>query len=340
MNSTRAHELLGYSPKDEPQLLDIKKRYRTLSLKHHPDKGGDPKVFQDINLAYRILIGEEKADDTILPPQSRTDKMFTEVFTGFEELFSKFSGKKHQKPKKKIIQISVQELFHGAVRELELVQDKPCSKCMGTGTGSKIVCDECSGAGYFRIDRTINQAPSFQKVTCKKCKGRGAIGRGSTKMCGGCEGNGIEYYKATKHIRIPKGVKHNTRIMIGSVNPIEIIVQHPNQTDPAWKGWSLNDDTRNLEYTLTISLRDAMLGNKITLQHPNETTLECTIPLGIQQNQVIKFRDGGLPPCPTLKMPPTHAHVNVQITIPKLKNKEDMERARTFFREITPHDAS
>jgi DnaJ family protein A protein 2 len=342
MNTCHALDIMGYNAGDDPDNADLKKRFRTLSLMHHPDKGGDVDKFRDINQAYRILIGEEKADDTILPPQSKTDEMFSEVFSGFDELFSKFSGQKAPKIRKKRVCLTIKELFYGAVRELDFVQGTTCSKCAGTGTGSKQLCVECSGAGYFMVDRKTQHNPSFRKIYCTKCKGRGAIGRGSTKMCGGCSGNKMEYNKTRKSIRIPKGVKHNTRIIVGdnTETPTELIVQHPNQTDTEWNGWCLNDETRNIEYTLKIDLRVAMLGCMKTITHPNGKDMECIIPAGVQPNHILIYKDQGLPACPNLKMPPTHANIKLEITIPELKTDQDKAAANIFFNTISTLHAS
>lgn len=341
MNTIQALEIMGYPCDGEPTHIELKKRFRVLSLKNHPDKGGDVELFRNINLAYRILIGEEKADDTILPPPSKTDEMFTEVFQGFEELFSKFNGQRVRKPKKKRVCLSVKELFNGAIRNLEFIKGDTCTKCTGTGTDSTERCPECSGVGHFMVDGTRSNGPSFRKVICKKCRGRGAIGRGATKMCGVCSGTKMTYAKIEKNIRIPKGVKHNTRIIVGenTETPTEIIIQHPNQTDPEWLGWCMNDDTRHIELEYTISLQDAILGNRIQIQHPNDTTLECIVPPGTQPGDTITFKDKGLPPCIELKMPPTNAIVLFRVKIPKL-NTEGMGYANEFFRQITPHVVS
>ena len=334
MNIAQALEILGFSGKDEPSVGELKKRYRNLSLKNHPDKGGNSDIFLRINQAYRILIGEEKADDTVLPPPSQTDEMFTQVFQGFDELFSKFHGQKVHKPTKKRVRLNVDELFVGAVREMEFVQGETCTKCTGTGTGSTLRCVKCKGVGHFMVNGPIrNNTPSFRKVHCKKCRGRGTIGRGSASICGNCNGVKMEYKKVKKGIRIPRGIKHNARIIVGenTETPTELIIQHPNQTDTEWNGWVLNDDTRNIELTYTISLKDAMLGNTITIQHPNATSLKCVIPAGTQPNQIITFKDKGLPSCPTLKMPPTNAIVKINITIPKITDPEIIKQISTMF---------
>lgn len=343
MNTTKALQILGFSGKDEPSLEELKKRFRKLSLKHHPDKGGKTDIFLRINQAYRILIGEEKADDTILPPPSRTDEMFSQVFQGFDELFSKFHGQSVNKPTKKRVRLSVHELFRGAIRKMEFIQGETCTTCTGTGTGSKIRCTECKGVGHFMVNGPMrNGVPSFKKLHCKKCRGRGTIGRGSASMCGACNGTKMEYKKVQKDIRIPRGIKHNARIIVGdnTETPTELIIQHPNQTDKEWDRWILNDETRNIELTHTISLKDAMLGNTITIKHPNNTTLECTIPPGTQPNQTITFKDKGLPSCPTLKMPPTNAIIKLNIIIPKIKDPENIKKIQDILTKITQPGAS
>ena len=155
-------------------------------------------------------------------------------------------------------------------------------------------------------------------------------------MCGTCAGTRMEYKKSMKPIRIPKGVKHNTRILVGenTETPTEIIVQHPNQTDKEWIGWYLNDDTRNLEIDYTIPLEYAMLGNTITIKHPNQTEIECKIPAGTQPGDTITFKDKGLPACPDLKMPPTNALVKINIKIPKITDNTLIQQTKSLFNSI------
>lgn len=343
MNTAKALEILGFTEKDKPSINEIKKRFRKLLLKNHPDKGGKTETFLHINQAYRILTGEEKVDDIVLQSGSQTDEMFSQVFQGFDKLFSNFNGKKVHKPTIKKVKLTVNELFVGAIRKLDFIQGDICTKCTGTGTGSKIKCGECKGVGNFVLNRSVkNETSSLKKVQCKKCRGRGTIGRGSASICGGCNGTKMEYKKVKKDVRIPRGIKQNARIIVGNntETPTELIIQYPNQIDKEWNGWILNENTRNIELIHTISLKDAILGNTITINHPNNTTLECNIQAGTQPNQIITFKDKGLPSCPALKMPPTSAIVKINISIPKITDPEYIKQLQDIFSKITPHDAS
>lgn len=327
MNTSRALEVLGFSGKDDPSKEELKKRFRILSLRNHPDKGGSSDTFRKINHAYRVLIGEEQVDES----HTNTNVMFREVFQGFDKLFSKFHGQNVHKPVKKRIRLNVKELFEGTIRQLEFVKGEMCKKCMGTG--SKIRCPNCKGVGHLMV--TTNNVPSIKKVQCMECRSRRTVDRGS--ICGVCNGTKIEYTKIKKSIRIPRGIKNNARVIVGenTETPIELIIQHPNQMDKEWNGWYLNDNTRNLELKRTISLKDAMLGNTITIQHPNNITLDCVIPAGTQSNDIITFKDKGLPPCPSLKMPPTNALIKIKIAIPKIDQPDSIKLTEAFFARIT-----
>lgn len=342
MNYSQALKILGFKEDENPKEMDIKKVYRKMLLKHHPDKGGTTENFHIISKAYNILMGQEKAEEPILPPMNKTDEMFSEVFQGFDNIFSKMSGRKMKQTKKKRVRISVHELFNGATRNIEFIIGNICQDCHGTKTKSKTKCPECSGSGYEFINRKHSLGgPPLIKVSCKKCRGKGAIGRGSTQMCGSCSGKGIKYEKTTKSLRIPRSIKHNSRIITGenTETPIELIIQQPNQIDKDWLGWRLNDETRNIEIDYDITLQDALFGSTHSIPHPNGKNIELVTPPSIQPRTKIVFKDKGLPSCPELKMPPTHSIITINIKIPKIP-EEYVGEAKDIFNKITQHGVS
>lgn len=342
MNHSQALHIMGFKEGETPTETDIKKQYRKLSLKHHPDKGGTAENFHKITKAYNILLGNEKADEHVFPPMSKTDEMFSEVFQGFDEIFSKMSGQRRKQLKKKRIRINVYELFHGAIRNVEMIESKTCDACQGTKTKSKIKCPNCSGTGNEFITRKHSLGgPPLVKVVCKKCRGKGAIGRGSTQICGTCSGNGKTYSKIKKTIRIPRSAKHNSRIIVGedTETPLELIIQQPNQMDEDWKGWNIHEETRNIEIKHTISLKDALFGSTYSIPHPNGKNIEFTTKPSIQPGTRIVFKDKGLPSCPELKLPPTHSIITINVSLPKIP-EEKKETLKKLFDTITQHGAS
>jgi len=155
VDNKKLYEVLGV---DKDATMDqIKKAYRKLAIKQHPDKGGDPEKFKDIQVAYDILFDKEKRDVY--------DRAGMEGLKGggggvqgMDDLFSMFSGmqgrgqpqKKRVKPIARQIEVTLADIYNGKTVELALERQR--------------ICGECDGKGG--IDDTAVQ-------TCTGCKGRG-----------------------------------------------------------------------------------------------------------------------------------------------------------------------
>ncbi len=172
---------------------EIKKAYYKLSFTHHPDKSGDPVIFNEINEAYNILCGESKTDYDL---KSRYGKNYNEYF----ELFDIKVDFTHDDGKEKIeafkrnsilnIPIEVDDTFNGSIEYERWVK---CKTCDGSGKdlSSKIVikdnngnvlktfdaddgCDFCEGSGK-----------DFRGGPCSFCSGKGKVGLTPCKTCNG-----------------------------------------------------------------------------------------------------------------------------------------------------------
>lgn len=154
MNTDIARGLMGFSETEVLNKDDLRKRFRKLSLKYHPDKGGNIDMFQKINTAYRILNGDETPANI-----TTVDELFSKKFSGFDSIFTTFNGKTKEKnkQKKKIINLTVTELFYGAHRSMEFIQKSVCSLCKGEYSKSNKMCGKCTNSGYEydKIKRTI-----------------------------------------------------------------------------------------------------------------------------------------------------------------------------------------
>lgn len=337
MRRSEALRIFGFPENiQNPDEKELTRRYRKLAREKHPDKGGNPEEFLRIKQAYDILQGEEDPDSNIRHAPTQMDEMFEQVFGGFDEIFSKFKGEEPKKVTKRRIKLSVNELFHGAVREMELEKTKPCDVCMGTGTGSKVQCSDCGGSGIMSFTKKTGRGFGMRTFECTTCKGRGGIGMGSDVPCSACHGHKRVHYMVKKGVDIPKGIPHNARINLeeGWDNPVEIVVQHPTNMDDGWKGWRLNADSRNLEITVPISLEEALIGRSMKIDHPGGGSVEITIESGTQPGTKIIKKDRGLPPCPDAKMPPSSAIIEIQVVIPKIPT-EHHENTRRFFEIIS-----
>ncbi len=152
MNS---YKILGIEPnasKDE-----IKKAYRKLAMKHHPDKGGDPQKFKEITNAYEDLTKEKQTPNGMNFHEFRGGHPFQE-FDIFSNMFGSRGG--HQQSEqiqimKKNISISMYEAYHGAMKKLSINFEEKCNAC-------EIKCDKCRGLGFYA--QTIERQMGFARI--------------------------------------------------------------------------------------------------------------------------------------------------------------------------------
>lgn len=342
MRRDDALKILGFS-KNDPTDKEIRKTFLKLSLTKHPDKGGNPEEFHKIKQAYEILIGNEEEEDEFKNVRGfggmDMNDMFKSAFGGFSEMFTNFqtggmnSGptiNRKKEPIQKIIKLSVEELYKGAFRELSVQNTKQCDDCFGTGTGSRVKCSDCQGNGIRVIHQQFGPAMRIQRTTCSTCRGRRSVGEGSANVCPKCSGHCVASTVTIKKIFIPRSMPNNTRITINEGDvPTILIIQHPAINDTKWNGWELLN-SRDLKYTLKITLEEALIGCSKNITQPNGNILEVIVPLGTQPNSQIKIKDKGLPSCPEAKLPPSSAIIHINVELPIIPEKH-IENTKKFF---------
>jgi len=233
------YEVLGVS-RDASQ-EEIKKAYRTLAHKHHPDKGGDEKKFKEINEAYQVLGNPQKRSQydqfgrTFEAGGAGPGGFGFEGFQGFpgfdsrgfrtsggfgdfdfsdifEDFFGFEGGRKSRKKQKRgkdiavDLEIELKEAFLGINREIELQKMVVCSRCQGSGgePGTKTVkCPTCDGRGeVYETRRSF--FGSFSKVSvCPQCGGEG---KKPEKRCSECNGEGRLKKIEKISLHIPAGI--------------------------------------------------------------------------------------------------------------------------------------
>uniref|UniRef100_A0A6C0CZX1 J domain-containing protein n=1 Tax=viral metagenome TaxID=1070528 RepID=A0A6C0CZX1_9ZZZZ len=174
---------------------EIKKAYKKLALIHHPDKGGDATVFQDIQAAYETLKDAEKKnlydqmghDMYINKNQQPNVNMHNHninIHNIFTQMFNmSMNQNRNQSPDKFIqIDLSLEEVFKGVTQKMNVGIIKKCDSC-------KINCDKCNGNGRNVFIQQNGIFTIRQEVICDLCEGRGFF---STKSCTRCKGD-FEY---------------------------------------------------------------------------------------------------------------------------------------------------
>lgn len=181
-------ETLGI-PRDSDEST-VKKAYRKLVMKHHPDKGGDPEQFKKIQSAYdRITKGEDEGDGGGGFP---FDQMFSNFFNGF-----------HQQRQKQVhdIHIDLRTAFVGHEVKLRVSDQVQCPSCK---------CQVCKGAGFILLG-------PFQQM-CPLCKGKKSVG------CGACSNRGHADQTREFTVRIQPGTPSGTLIEVTDVFDIRIMI--------------------------------------------------------------------------------------------------------------------
>lgn len=225
------YEILGVSR--DASINDIKKAYRKLSLKYHPDRQGNKSdkekkeaedKFKEIGAAYAILSDEQKRakydkfgtiDEEMM---SGTGFDFGDIFSrffsggfgnGFADMFGGQSRRETYPTEAQSIQVniplSIEDIFNGYNHEIEYTIDKRCPDCNGScGTGIE-TCPHCHGTGRLtKVNRTPFGVVQ-QESTCPYCNG---TGKTIKNKCSKCNGSGTIKAKQKCEVTFKPGIKN------------------------------------------------------------------------------------------------------------------------------------
>lgn len=304
------YEILKVPRNASPE--DIKKAFRNLALKYHPDRNKDSDAaarFKEINEAYQILSDADQRNvydrfGHAGISNGAAGKGFEGFanFGGLGDIFdSFFGGSSHQGPRpgndlEYQTSVPFRVAAFGGEKEVQLDRMELCGLCNGSraepGTDQE-TCQTCDGTGQVqRVQRMV--FGQFQQVaTCSTCNGVGKIVK---VKCTQCRGRGTERKRRKISINIPAGIESGSRIrMRGHGEPGALggqpgdLYLHVNvDTDPVFERHG--DDVMN---EIEIDISQAALGVK--LEVPTlEGTRELTIPAGTQSGQVFRLRKMGI----------------------------------------------
>ena len=179
----------------------IKKAYRHLAKKHHPDKGGDDEVFKKVSEAYDVLGDDNKRAQ--YDNQRRNPFGSRGGFNPFEEFFT--SSQRHQtvRPDKVInLRVTVTESYLGAEKEIEYDRKHKCTPCNGEG-GDRVTCGVCKGQGQIQQKVSMGMFTQIFAHPCNACESRGFT---FSRVCGSCSGDGRTSKPHKIKVKLPAGV--------------------------------------------------------------------------------------------------------------------------------------
>ncbi|KAG0941465.1 hypothetical protein G6F57_004970 [Rhizopus arrhizus] len=327
VKDTKFYDLLGVSPSATEN--ELKKSYRKLALKYHPDKNPEAgDKFKEISHAYEILSDPEK--------RQLYDQFGEEGLNGgpgmggmdAEDLFSQFfgggfgggrrgpSGPRRGKDMMHALKVSLEDLYNGKTSKLALQKHILCKKCEGKGgkEGSVRKCKTCNGQGIRVITRQMGPMIQQMQQPCGDCQATGEV-IDEKDRCTECRGKKVVGEKKILEVHIDKGMRDGQKITFSGegdqapdIIPGDIIIAIDEKPHPHFK--RSGDD---LIYEAKIDLLTALAGGKFAIPHLDDRVLMVTILPGeaIKPNETKVIPNEGMPAFRTH----SHGHLFVKFNI-------------------------
>ncbi len=318
------YEILGVSKNASDN--EIKKAYRRLAHKYHPDKtGGEESKFKEINEAYQVLSDPTK--------KSQYDQ-FGQTFQGaggqssgasgfegfgnfggfdfgnfsrqggfegvFSDIFSEGFGGFESRQKKGSdiavdVEITFEEMAKGVEKELDLYKKTACKKCGGTGAedGQTEKCSVCGGSGSVQKTRRTLFGTFSQVAVCENCKGRGEVPK---RKCRNCGGDGVVRDYVKTKVEIPAGIEDGQTLRMPQMGEApegggiagDLYVNIHIKEHPFFERKGEHIFSRK-----KVTFSQAVLGDKIHVETIDGPT-QIKVPSGIQSGSFLKIKGRGI----------------------------------------------
>jgi len=322
MSKRDYYDVLGVTKSASAE--EIKKAYRKLALKHHPDRNKGNKEaeakFKEASEAYHVLSDKERKNNYDQFGHAAFDgargrsgfgnfdfsNIFSDIFGSddpFDDFFEGFGGSRRRGRRSSSFRgadlrydltISLEDAYNGKKEEINFSSSDRCESCNASGAepGSKpISCSACGGQGQVRSSQgffTIQQ-------TCPDCAGSG---ENISSPCRECRGAGKKQTKKKIFTNIPKGVDDGTRIRLSGKGEagikgsgdgdLYIFVSVKNHN-------IFKRSEENLFFEFPISLADAALGATVEVPTIDGKKAKVKIPAGTQNGRQFRLKGKGMP---------------------------------------------
>lgn len=352
MSEKSYYEILGVSKSSSDD--EIKKAYRKLAIKYHPDKNkGDKEAedkFKEATEAYEVLRDPEKrrlydqfgkegvnAGGAGFGQGAYTD--FSDIFGDFGDIFGDFfgggrgqrrSGPRRGSDLRYNLEITLEDAALGKEYKIDIPRSETCGDCNGSGAAKGSTpssCPDCGGTGQIR--RT--QGFFSIATTCGRCGGKGTI---ISSPCKNCRGSGLVEKRRTINIKIPSGVESGSRLKVskegesgpnggppGDLYVVTHIKKHP----------VFERQGNDLVITKSISMVTACLGGEIEVPTIEGKNIMMKIPEGTEPGQVFRLGNNGIPYLGSYGK--GDQLVVIKVEIPKKLSKKQKELLVEFAKE-------
>lgn len=353
MSKRDYYEILGVDKNADAGV--IKKAYRKLALKYHPDRNPDNKEaeekFKEAAEAYEVLKDADK--------RSRYDRFghagvsdsggfggggmnMEDIFRNFGDIFgdggspfdSFFGGGRRTQSRsggdrgsniRIKIALTLEEIAEGVTKKIKIKKNISCSTCGGTGAkdpSAISTCSTCKGSGYVRqIQRTFLGQMATTGV-CPACSGSG---KKITQHCSTCHGSGVTKGEDLIEINIPAGVEDGMQLSMrgkgnrgknqGQNGDLVINIEEKHHDN-------FTRDAHNIIYDLYLSFPDLVLGTEVTI--PTLTgKVKINIPAGTPAGKILRLKNKGIPIVNSYQKGDQLVHINVWV--PKKVSSDEKE---------------
>jgi molecular chaperone DnaJ len=344
------YNILGVSKDASKE--EIKRAYKKLAKKYHPDISKEPDAaekFKKINEAFSVLSDDQKRSqyDRFGSSEGFNAGGFGSDFGGgfdfgFEDIFDSifgegfFGGRKRKRGPgrghdlKYELEISLDEAFNGAQKEILVPKHDVCEKCKGTGAESPSdikVCSYCKGSGYVRSTRRTPFGVFTTTSECPKCHGTGKVIK---RYCSLCDGTGKVFKNKKINISIPEGIEEGMQLRIsgegeagdhgGPAGDLYVLIKIKPHDKFRREGHDLYTNAK-------ISFAEAVFGGELKIDS-FKGEVKIKIPPGTQPCTVFKVKGHGMPKLHGLGKGDLHVKVNV--IVPEKLSRKQKELLKEF----------